>query len=117
MVDALDGELASVRYMTYLQDDEFVNYRLASISAFLEVSGVDVTGLEIAVGMPGSRTMRADEAIAAGFADAKAPETDLVAHAVKRAADLAGKDRGIFGTLKHALWADIAADLDPNRRR
>ncbi len=51
----------------------------------------------------------ADEAIAAGFADGKAPEDELVADAKALAQSLAGKERRIFGTLKRQLNAEVAA--------
>jgi enoyl-CoA hydratase/carnithine racemase len=60
------------------------------------------------------RRFAADEAIAAGFADGKAAESDLVGIAIKRAAELASKERGIFGTLKRTLWRDVAVGLDPS---
>ena len=58
----------------------------------------------------------AAEAVAAGYADGHAPEADLLAHAVKHAAELATKERGIFATLKKTLWGDVARGLgyDPD---
>lgn len=57
----------------------------------------------------------ADDAIAAGFADGKAAEGDLVAEAKKLAESLAGKERRIFKTLKRTLHADIGAGLSGER--
>jgi enoyl-CoA hydratase/carnithine racemase len=53
----------------------------------------------------------ADDAIAAGFADAKAPEAELLARALDIVAPLAEKDRGTFRTLKRTLWSDVAHGL------
>lgn len=53
----------------------------------------------------------ADDAIAAGFADGAASEEELLGVAVKRASELAAKERGIMTTLKKQLWADVAANL------
>jgi enoyl-CoA hydratase/carnithine racemase len=53
----------------------------------------------------------ADAAIAAGFADGKAAEADLLAEAKKLASSMAGKQRRIFKTLKRTLYADIGAGL------
>jgi enoyl-CoA hydratase/carnithine racemase len=53
----------------------------------------------------------ADEAIAAGVADGKASQNDLLAEATKRASELAGKERGIFKTLKKTLWYGEAKGL------
>ncbi len=47
----------------------------------------------------------ADDAIAAGFADAKAPADELLAAALTMANELAAKERGIFGTIKQQLNA------------
>lgn len=49
----------------------------------------------------------ADDAIAAGWADAKAPEAGLVAAALDIVRPLADKDRGIYRSLKRTLWADV----------
>lgn len=49
----------------------------------------------------------ADDAIAAGWADAKAPEAGLVAAALDIVRPLADKDRGIYRSLKRTLWADL----------
>lgn len=49
----------------------------------------------------------ADEAIAAGWADAKAPEDGLVAAALDIVRPFADKDRGIYRSLKRTLWADL----------
>jgi enoyl-CoA hydratase/carnithine racemase len=51
----------------------------------------------------------ADEAIAAGFADGKASESDLLAEAKQLAGSMASKQRRIFTTLKRQLHADVAA--------
>ena len=59
----------------------------------------------------------AAEAIAAGLADAAASEEALVDEAKKRAAELAGKERRIFKTLKRTLYADAAAGLGVNVRK
>lgn len=53
----------------------------------------------------------ADEAIAAGFADAKAPEAELLAKAVELAGSLAGKNRNAFSAMKVTLWGDVARGL------
>ncbi len=50
----------------------------------------------------------ADDAIAAGFCDAKASEAGLVAEATKVAATLATKERGIFKAIKKELYREIA---------
>jgi enoyl-CoA hydratase/carnithine racemase len=52
------------------------------------------------------------EAVTAGFADATASEADLLGAAVARAAELATKERGIFGKLKQTLWQPEAAGLE-----
>ncbi len=52
-----------------------------------------------------------EDALAAGFADALASDGDLLIDAKKRAAELATKERGIFGTLKRTLYADVAASF------
>ena len=52
-----------------------------------------------------------EDALAAGFADALASEGDLLIDAKKRADELATKERGIFGTLKRTLYADLAASF------
>jgi len=57
----------------------------------------------------------ADEAVAAGLADAKAAETDLLAEAKKLAGSLAGKQRRIFKTLKRTLHAEVGAGLGVER--
>lgn len=49
----------------------------------------------------------ADDAIAAGWADAKAPKDGLVAAALDIVRPLAEKDRGIYRSLKRTLWADL----------
>jgi enoyl-CoA hydratase/carnithine racemase len=53
----------------------------------------------------------AAEAIAAGIADGKAPEGDLLTTAISLAATLAVKERGIFTTLKRNLYGDVGAAL------
>lgn len=53
----------------------------------------------------------ADDAIAAGMADGKAAEADLVSEAKKLASGLAGKQRRIFRTLKRTLYAEVGAGL------
>ena len=53
----------------------------------------------------------ADDAIAAGFADGRAAEGDLLAEAKKLAESLAGKERRIFKTLKRTLHAEVGAGL------
>ena len=50
----------------------------------------------------------ADEAIAAGLADEKASEGELLGRAQTLAGELATKERKIFSTLKHQLYADVA---------
>lgn len=50
----------------------------------------------------------ADEAMAVGFADGKASESELLAAAIEKASSLATKERRIFGTLKRQLHADLA---------
>ena len=54
------------------------------------------------------RRYPADEAIAAGFCDAKAPATELVAAAIGLAAGLAAKERGIFKAIKADLYREVA---------
>lgn len=49
----------------------------------------------------------ADDAIAAGFADGKAAEAELLSEAKKLASSLASKQRRIFKTLKRQLYADV----------
>lgn len=51
----------------------------------------------------------ADDAIAAGLADAKAEEAELLPDAMKLASSLASKERRIFSTLKRQLFDDAAA--------
>jgi enoyl-CoA hydratase/carnithine racemase len=53
----------------------------------------------------------ADDAIAAGFADGSAPESELLGVAIKHAAELAAKESGIMAKLKQTLWADVARGL------
>lgn len=53
----------------------------------------------------------AHEAIAGGFADAKAPEAELLLKAVELAGSLAGKNRNAFKRMKAALWGDVARGL------
>jgi len=53
----------------------------------------------------------ADDALAAGFVDAKAPASDVVPRAVALAGELAKKDRSTFSRLKAALWGDVARGL------
>ena len=55
------------------------------------------------------RRYAADEAIAAGFVDAKADELALLDDAKKLAGSLASKERRIFTTLKRSLNAELAA--------
>jgi enoyl-CoA hydratase/carnithine racemase len=57
----------------------------------------------------------ADEAIAAGFVDAKAEQDALLARALEYVTPLAGKERGIFGSLKWTLWGDVARVLGVER--
>jgi enoyl-CoA hydratase/carnithine racemase len=57
----------------------------------------------------------ADDAIAAGFADAKAAEADLLSDAKTLVGSLASKQRRIFKTLKRTLYADIGAALGIER--
>jgi enoyl-CoA hydratase/carnithine racemase len=59
----------------------------------------------------------ADDAIAAGLADGKAAEADLVAEAKKLAGSLASKQRRIFKTLKRTLYAEVAAGLGVGKAR
>ena len=60
--------------------------------------------------LEGRRFTGAD-ALAAGWVDATAPEADLLALATKQAAGLASKGRSIFGSVKCALWGDVAKTL------
>lgn len=53
----------------------------------------------------------ADEAIAAGFADGKAPSDGLLDAAKELAANLATKEPGIFKTIKHNYFGWMAAGL------
>ena len=53
----------------------------------------------------------ADEAIAAGFADGKAPMEGLLDAAKALAAKLATKEPGIFKTIKQSYFASMAAGL------
>ena len=57
----------------------------------------------------------ADEAILAGFADAKASEADLLAEAKSLAETMATKERRIFKTLKRSLYADVAKGFGGDR--
>ena len=50
----------------------------------------------------------AEEAIAAGIADAMASEEELLGKAKEMASALATKERGIFGKLKQTLNASAA---------
>jgi enoyl-CoA hydratase/carnithine racemase len=61
------------------------------------------------------RRYTADDAIAAGLADGKAAEADLLAEAKTLAGTLAGKQRRIFATLKRTLWADVGASFGIER--
>jgi enoyl-CoA hydratase/carnithine racemase len=58
------------------------------------------------------RRYAADEAIAAGLADGKAAEGDLLADATKLACSLARKERRIFKTLKRTLYQEVGAGFD-----
>ncbi len=51
----------------------------------------------------------ADEAVAVGFADAKAAESDLIREATALATSLSTKERRIFKTLKQQLHAEAGA--------
>jgi enoyl-CoA hydratase/carnithine racemase len=51
----------------------------------------------------------ADDAIAAGLADGKAPESNLLAQATALATAVSTKERTIFGTLKRSLHSRLAA--------
>lgn len=53
----------------------------------------------------------ANEAIAAGFADGKAPEAELLAKAVELGGSLAGKKRDVLKAMKATLWGDVARVL------
>lgn len=53
----------------------------------------------------------ADEAIAAGFVDGKAPAESLLNAALSIAGELAQKERGIFGTIKQSLNSNAVAAL------
>ena len=55
------------------------------------------------------RRYTADEAIAAGIADGKAAEPDLLSSAELLASQLAGKEPGIFKTLKQTWVAPITS--------
>lgn len=59
------------------------------------------------------RRYAADEAIAAGFVDAKADEAGLLDEAKKLAGTLASKERRIFTTLKRQLNAEAAKRYAP----
>jgi enoyl-CoA hydratase/carnithine racemase len=58
------------------------------------------------------RRYAADDAIAAGLADGKAAEGDLLAEATKLARSLASKERRIFKTLKRTLYQEVGAGFD-----
>jgi enoyl-CoA hydratase/carnithine racemase len=53
----------------------------------------------------------ADQAIAAGFADGKAPAEHLLRVAMELATELAGKEPSIFKAIKQAYYAPIAEGL------
>jgi enoyl-CoA hydratase/carnithine racemase len=53
----------------------------------------------------------AEDAIAAGLADGKAGEEQLVEHSVALAVSIATKERNIFGTLKRTLHAKLAEEF------
>ena len=55
----------TVCYATHIQDEELVNQRLTHVREFLESTGIDVTGIDVAVAMAGASYMPADEAIEA----------------------------------------------------
>ena len=55
----------------------------------------------------------ADEAIAAGIADGKAPADELLASAKALAGQLATKEPGIFKTLKQTWFGPMADALSP----
>lgn len=55
------------------------------------------------------RRYAADDAIAAGLADAKASESELLNEAKQLAGSMASKQRRIFSTLKRQLYADAGA--------
>jgi enoyl-CoA hydratase/carnithine racemase len=57
----------------------------------------------------------ADEAIAAGFVDAKAEIDALRARSLAYVTPLAGKERGIFRSLKQTLWGDVGRALGVER--
>jgi enoyl-CoA hydratase/carnithine racemase len=63
----------------------------------------------------GGTRYAADEAIAAGLADAKAAEADVLSEAKKLASSLASKERRIFKTLKRTLHAGVAAGFGVER--
>jgi enoyl-CoA hydratase/carnithine racemase len=52
------------------------------------------------------------EALKRGIVDEAVAGPEVLPHAIARAAALAGKDRGIYGTLKRGMYGDIAAILD-----
>jgi enoyl-CoA hydratase/carnithine racemase len=58
----------------------------------------------------------ADDALAAGFADGKAAEGNLVAEAVKLASSIANKERRIFKTLKRTLYGELGAGLGVGKK-
>ena len=58
----------------------------------------------------------ADDALAAGFADGKAAEGNLVAEAVKLASSIANKERRIFKTLKRTLYGELGATLGVGKK-
>lgn len=59
------------------------------------------------------RRYAAAEAVAAGLADAVAPEGELQQRATQLASSLAGKPRGSFAGLKRALYAEVQRLIDP----
>lgn len=62
-------------------------------------------------GVLAGKRFTADEAISAGFADGKAPESELMARAMELAGSLAGKKRSVMKAMKAALWGDVAHGL------
>lgn len=54
----------------------------------------------------------AEEAVSKGFADVAVAEAELLPAATARAAELAGKEKGIMANLKNTLWEDVAKALN-----
>lgn len=59
----LDTYGGTVRYDTMLTDDAMIKERIANVREFLQVSGADVSRVEVEATLPGGRTFTGDEAI------------------------------------------------------